>query len=328
MATIGATYLTLADKLKRMDPDNKTAKIIELFSERNNIIQDAVVIEGNLKVGHRTTVRTGLPTATWRKLNYGVQPSKSTTKQVDDTCGMLEAYSEVDKNVAKLYNDVDAFRLSEAKSFMEAMNQDMTDTVIYGDTDVNPERFMGLAPRYNVISTDKTKSGFNIVDALGVGSDNTSVWFVSWDETVCHLTYPQGSDSGFQHEDLGEVTLEDAAGGKYQGYRDHYKWDVGLVVRDWRGVARIANVDVSLLKAGSVAIEDFMIDAYYKTKNSPGKKAIYCNIDVMIALHKRAKDQTNVNLSLDNFEGKEVVTFLGTPIREVEAILNNEARIT
>ena len=43
--------------------------------------------EGNLPTGHRTTIRTGLPESAWRLLNYGVQPSKSVTAQVTDTCG-------------------------------------------------------------------------------------------------------------------------------------------------------------------------------------------------------------------------------------------------
>ena len=47
---------------------------------------------------------------------------------------------------------------------------------------------------------------------------------------------------GFQHNDLGEVTLTDDEGGMYQGYRTHYKWDIGLCVRDWRYVVRIANI--------------------------------------------------------------------------------------
>ncbi len=44
------------------------------------------------------------------------------------------------------------------------------------------------------------------------------------------------------------MTLEDANGGKYEGYRTHYKWDNGLALRDWRYVVRIANIDVSNLQ--------------------------------------------------------------------------------
>ena len=60
------------------------------------------VVEGNLETGNKTTVRTGLPTPTWRKLYGGIQPAKSTTAQVQDSCGMLEAYAEIDKALADL----------------------------------------------------------------------------------------------------------------------------------------------------------------------------------------------------------------------------------
>src|SRR3989304_65117 len=98
MATIGNTVLTLLDWAKRIDPNGKTAAIAELLSQHNEILTDMQWMEGNLPTGHRTIVRTGLPTVAWRLLNGGVTPSKSTTAQIDEQCGMLEAYGEVDKD--------------------------------------------------------------------------------------------------------------------------------------------------------------------------------------------------------------------------------------
>jgi hypothetical protein len=94
--TLNANVLTLADWAKRLDPDGKTPQIVEMLSQTNEILSDMVWMEGNLPTGHRTTVRTGLPTVAWRLINQGVQPSKSTTAQIDEACGMLEAWSEVD----------------------------------------------------------------------------------------------------------------------------------------------------------------------------------------------------------------------------------------
>jgi hypothetical protein len=47
------------------------------------------------------------------QLNYGVASSKSRTAQVTDSCGMLEAYAEIDKALADLNGNSAAFRLSE-----------------------------------------------------------------------------------------------------------------------------------------------------------------------------------------------------------------------
>jgi hypothetical protein len=83
-ATIGGTALTYADWAKRMDDDGKVATIINLLSQTNEILDDCLVVEANLPTTHKTTVRTGLPQATWRLLNYGVAKTKSTTAQVQD----------------------------------------------------------------------------------------------------------------------------------------------------------------------------------------------------------------------------------------------------
>ena len=102
MATLAASVLTLADWAKRIDPDGKTPKIVELLAQTNEILTDMLWKEGNLPTGERTTIRTGLPTVYWRSINQGTQPSKSTTAQIDESCGMLDAWSEVDKDLALL----------------------------------------------------------------------------------------------------------------------------------------------------------------------------------------------------------------------------------
>src|SRR5262245_25347710 len=152
MATLSTGALTLIDWAKRLDPDGKVPYIVELLSQSNEILDDMLWKEGNLPVGNRTTVRTQLPTVTWRLLNQGVAPSKSTTAQIDDQCGTLEAWSEVDCKLAKLNGNVGAFRLSEATAFLEAMNQEVAQTLIYGNTGLAAEEFTGLAPRYSAIS--------------------------------------------------------------------------------------------------------------------------------------------------------------------------------
>ena len=106
---IGNTYLTLLDYAKRENPDGGIADIIEVLAASNPIIADANVMEGNLITGHRSVQRATQPSGAWRLLNGGVVPEKSLTTQVDDTCGMLEAYSKVDVDVAELGGNAAAF---------------------------------------------------------------------------------------------------------------------------------------------------------------------------------------------------------------------------
>jgi hypothetical protein len=328
MATIGTTALTLIDWSKRLDPNGNTADLVELLNTTNPILTDAAVVEGNLPTGHRTTVRTGLPTPAWRMLNYGVQPSKSTTVQVDDSSGMLEAYSQVDKDLANLNGNTASFRLSEDRAFIEGMTQEMASTLWYGNTATDPKKFLGLSPRYASLSAANAD---NIIDASGSGSDNTSIWLITWSDQTTHLIFPKGSRAGLQSRDLGEQTLIDAAGGLYQGYRSHYKWDIGLSMRDWRYNVRICNIDVSNLIADSSAanLTRQMIKAtHLLPSDGMGKSVFYVNRTVSTYLDLQMMNATNVNLTLSEAAGVRVMSFRGIPIRRSDALLNTEARVT
>lgn len=346
MAVIGTTALTYADWAKRSG-DGKIMAIIELLSQSNEILDDMLVVEGNLPTGHKTTVRTGLPSATWRLLNYGVVTSKSTTAQVIDTIGNLEAESQIDVDLARLNGNTAEFRMSETMAFLESMNQTMATTLFYGNTAVNPERFMGLAPRYNTVSSASAQSARNVIDAGGTGSDNTSVWIVTWGANTVHGISPKGYPTGLNHQDKGEHRVYDSNNNPYWALVDHYKWNIGLTVRDWRFAARICNIDVSdLLTVNAANLINFLIRGLRRlpvgssgftnvqTSDAPsiresmGRTAIYCNRDIATALDLQALNKTNVLLQMGQFGGKPVTTFRGIPIRVCDAILNNEARIT
>jgi len=347
MAVLGGTALTYMDWAKRLDDNYKIASIIELLSQTNEILDDMLVVEGNLPTGHKTTVRTGLPSVTWRLLNYGVQKSKSTTAQIIDTVGNLEGYAEIEKDLADLNGNTAAFRLSETQGFYESMSQAVAQTVFYGNTAVNPERFMGFAPRYNTVSTATAQTAANVIDAGGTGSTNTSIWFVVWGERTCHGIFPKGKIAGLQHKDLGEWTLTDPAGGLYQGYRDHFKWELGLTVRDWRYAVRIANIDVNLLVTGSGSaanLLNLMVKAVNRlpttggasavTKSdgngiagAMGKCVIYVNRVIRTYLELQSMNKSNTLLKLEEVDGKPFMSWRGIPIKTVDALLNTEARL-
>lgn len=328
---LGDTYLTLADVRKRKDGNDQIAHIIEMLAQTNPILADMVVRECNDGSAHMTTVRTGIPEATWRMLYQAVQPTKSRTAQVKDTCGYAEAWSEVDRRLVDMDSDPAGVRLSEASAFLEGMSQQMATTLFYGDAAAAPAKFTGLTPRF---SDPATAAGQQLVNAGGLGADNTSVWFVVWGENTAHGLYPKGANAGLQREDKGVQTKE-TADGVYDVYREKFGWDIGLSVRDYRYIARIANIDVSELQAGSVDLYKFMRKAYYKLhqrKVIGGRAAIYCNTDVLEALDGLAVNAGTtdnfVRLSKREVEGEEVLTYRGIPLRETDALLNTEAAVS
>jgi hypothetical protein len=313
MATIGDGNPTLSDVL----------------AERNELWEEATVIEGNLETGHRSTQRGGLPSLAWRKLNKGVTPSKSSRVQIDDDAGMLEGYAEVDKKLANLGGNVAAFRASEDKAFIEAMNQEVVDTFVYGDTDTDPEKFLGISPRFDDLSAANAD---NVIDMSGSGSNNTSIYLIGWSPETVTFFYPKGAQGGLKHEDLGQVTLEDSAGRKYEGYRSHYEWDLGMSVMDWRYVVAIRNIDVSDLTkdaASGADLIDALIQALELIHSLSGvRPAFYVSRTIRSFLRRQIRNSTNVNLSIGEVAGKRAVMFDEVPVRRLDALLGTESQIT
>jgi len=333
MATVGSSVLTLVDWAKRRDPDGKAAVIAEILSQNNEIIPDIPFMEGNLPTGHQTTIRTGLPTVYWRNLNAGVQPSKSTTAQVQEQCGMLEAWCEVDKDLAELNADVAGFRLSEAKAFMEAMAQEAAQTIFYGNNGLAPEEFNGLAIRYSSLSAANAQ---NIISGSGAGSDNSSIYLVGWGENSVHGIFPKGSKAGLVHEDLGVVTVETSAGvggNRMRAYQDHFQWKMGITVKDWRYVVRIPNIDISNLVSNSSPADliELMIKATHRIPNlSACKPVFYMNRSVFqyLDIQRRNDVQSGGQLSYEVVDGKRIPMFRGIPIKMCDALLETESAVT
>lgn len=339
MATLSNSSLTLADWAKRVDPDGSVPVVAELLSQSNEILEDAVFKEGNLPTGERVVIRTGLPTVYWRALNQGIPSSKSTTAQVDEACGILEARSEVDKDLAMLNGNTAQFRLSEDTAFLEAMNQTQATTMFYGNPGVDPKQFLGLAARYSSLSAANAQ---NILSAGGSGSDNTSIYLVVWGDNTVYCPFPKGSKAGLVHEDLGEQTVYNSDGTRMQALATRYQWKNGLVVKDWRYVVRICNIDVSDLlaqtgtqaAAAATAVIKLMARALYRIPNMQmGRAVFYMNRTVHSGMSIAALDKSQyvlkINEGLSQFGMPySWLSFLGVPLRRVDALLNTEAVVS
>ncbi len=341
MATIGSSYPTLIDAYK----GSAEGTVLEILNQQNPVLDDAIATACNMDAVHRHMIRTGLPSVSWGRLYQGVAQSKGTMQQVDDTTGFLEARSEIDTRLLEIQPDkVPALRLSEAASHLEAMNQEMATGIFYHDTATTPEKFKGLAARFNAYNTnpaDPTKPNIanQVIHGGGSGSDNTSIWFVTWGDHATSLLYPKGTKAGVSIMDKGEEPVKDGNGLTYYAKVTTFEWHIGAFVKDWRYNARIANIDVSDMRAGSVDVWALMRKAYYRLQSRrlnamTSRIAIYMNRDVLEILDAQSSDRAllaaNPNytgLGHAQGEGKEVRTYRGIPIRETDAILNTEALV-
>lgn len=335
MAALSTANPTLLDLTKAIDPDGSIAAVVEILNQTNEILMDMTWMEGNLQTGHRTTVRTGIPAPTWRKLYGGVQPTKGTTAQVTDNCGMMEAYAEVDKALADLNGNTAAFRLLEDRAHIEGMNIELADTLFFGNEGSEPEAFTGLAPRFNALSGTANAENVLTGGAAGGQTDLSSIWLVVWGPNTVHGIVPKGSNAGLQVKDLGEVTIEnaDGSGGRMQGYRTHYRWDCGLSVRDWRYVVRIPNIDKSTTIATAATgaiLPDLMFEAIERIPNlNMGRAAFYMSRYMRTRLRQQSSALVkNSTLTIEQVGGVPTMNFHGIPIRRVDALAADEAAVS
>ncbi len=331
MSILGKNYLTLVDLLKRTVKDSVETDIAEIMSEDDVVIKDAHVKQCNDGTNNISVIRSGLPEAVFRKLYGFVPSSKSETEQVVDTTGMLETYSVVDVDLVDKSENPAAFRLSESKSFIEGMTQKAVQTVFYGSKKDNNAEFDGLSVRYSTISKKPHSIGNNMVDGGSETNENTSVWIVTWSDNDTFLLYPKGSTGGIQHKNDGIQTETNDTGAKRKVYQDHFKWDLGIGVKDWRSTARICNISVKDLLDGKLDTIGLLRKAYYKVKKyirkSGQKTFIYCNSTFLEQLDAAASNKANVQLTIKNFDGEDILCYRNIPIRCTDVILDTEEKV-
>ncbi len=337
MATIGNTFPNLIDLYKRQGRSGKILPVIEALTQLNVLMRDAYVQEANEGAKHKSIIRTGLPTPTWGKLYQGIPQSKSGTQQVEDVSGFVEGLSTIDSRILRDMKNGKELRADEGAAWLEAIAQEVQTNFFYSDTSTTPERFKGLAARYD------TMTNTNVIDAGGSGSDNTSIWLVTWGRGRTGLFYPEGTQGGIQRDDKGEHPFTDDLGNTYFVKHEEFRQHVGVTVGDWRYNVRIANLDVSDMQAGTVDLYKWLRKALYKfeptfadmkdNSNLPnpylrgGKTVIYMNRTVLEALDAQSTNDAKLELRPSDLEGQMITTYRNIPIRPTDAIINAESRV-
>ena len=336
MAALTATNPTLLDVQKATAPDGTIADLVPLLVEDNDILLDATYIEANGTTSHQTTVMAGLPTVYWRQFNEGTPNSKGTRVQVTEGIGMLNARASLDEDLATLNGNSQAYRLQEDMFFVEAMNQEMAETTVYGNDGTEPAAFPGIATRYNDYAADNADN--IILGGSAAGQvDNASIFLMTWSPQTCHFMYPKGSPAGLQVNDLGLQDEFDAANNRYRAWMTHYKWFNGLSLRDWRTCGRIPNIDKSLLTnvytAGQFStgadLPDLIGQLIDRIKKRSGRRVLYMSPLMKSWLRRQVEAKLQGStLQREDVGGIMSDTFQGIPIRTVDALSADESRIS
>jgi len=339
MSALGSELLTLADVAK--SKDKQIGKVAEVLVQHNSMLQDCPSMEMNEGTIHKEDIRSALPAVYYRKANQPIPASKSTIEERTFQATHFESKSQIDRAVAERggMDRVAYNRWNQAQGHLQAHAQELASLMIYGSPSTANMKTAGFFDIYSTLAATEETSK-QIIDGGGTGADNTSILKVHWGERSIFGIYPKGTKWGIRREDFSKggklVKIpgldENGNAGDFWGYEEDFLTDHGLVVKDYRQAARIANIDVSdLLTASPADIIDLMISANYKIDDlNNGKGVWYVNRTIEAHLHKQALTKVGAGggLSFENFEGKQILTFLGDPIRRMDAILNSEAQVT
>lgn len=329
MATLtDSGFPTLLNVAKRLTPSGSVeTSIAETLSKKLDMMSDVPWLEGNLPTGHRITSRVGLPSPTWRRLNQGLDPTKSETAQYDETCGMLESFSQVDVALAELNGNAPAFRKSEDDAFVEAYAQEVARSIFYESTAQNAERLHGLAARYAATSGYTASGQVLKKGTLSGGAVNESVWLINWEPGRIYGIFPKASKAGLSMTDMGKQLVPDASGKQFLAYVSHFKWDCGLAVQDYRYACRLQfnpgdTGDFADSGKGLFLALQEMLGTVYDV--GPAARFYMSRTAFKKLMAQLASNSTGFLEYVDG-GGKRIPSFLGVPIRITDALVGESA---
>jgi hypothetical protein len=340
MAVLGATLVTLADVAK--EKGNNIGDVAEVLIQENAMLNDIPYMVMNEKTIHKESIRSGLPTVYYRKANQPIPASKTTSEERTYSAAHFESKSQIDAAVAARggQDRIGYNRWNQAQGHIQAMALELASLAIYGSPIDSNRKCPGFFDVYSTLSASEETSK-QIIDAGGTTTDNCSILKVHWGERSIFGVYPEGTQAGLKRTDrspgkqLVQIagTDENGAAGTFWGYEEDFEMDHGLVVKDYRQAARIANIDPALLKSGVGAADliDLMISANYKIHTlENGTGVWYVNRTIQAFLHKQSltKVGAGAGITYDNYQGKPCLMFLGDPVRRMDALLSSEDQIT
>jgi hypothetical protein len=324
-AAVNTSRFSLLDHVKMRDPDGSIAPIVEVLARQTPLLEDATWIEGNLDTGHQFTSRVGLPTASYRMFNKGDSATKSKYDQFTEACARLGTRMEIDAKLAELGGNLAQTLSNEEKGHTMALTTGFEEGAFYNNIATDPERFQGFAPR---LTSTTGRGGSQIVLHSAAAADyQTSIWGIQWGPNTVTGIFPKGSKAGFSREFIGKVDALDADSKPFRAYAVDWEWQPGLMVKDFGGIVRIANIDISALSGTDDTLVPAMIKAYHKFRNrAAGKIVWYCGrtVATYLDLQARASVKGGGGLGFANQDGEEILAFRGAPIRTTDGIKDTE----
>lgn len=217
------------------------------------------------------------------------------------------------------------WRSSEERPILEQLSHEFEKMLF--DCEHN---FSGFSKNFSTLS-DRFNSAKNIIDAGGREGDLTSIWLVGWSPNTCHCVYPRNTSAGLTIDDNGPVYILS------HGYKTTYSWKYSFILRDWRYVVRIANIQKSLLHPIAPDVNshekghnlyELMLRAQSLVPTLAGARfAFYGNRDVETYLRLQCANTRSILVHQETKDQRIVTMFDGIPFRRVDALAWGEQQV-
>lgn len=318
--------LTPIELAKRFG-DKNAIYIIEALTPTNEFLIDAVMGEASDGTINRTTLRATLPQGTRRVYGQAINAEASQTRQIEDGIEMIEAYSDIDADMADHSPNKKALIDSEDRAFLEGIGETQSEDLIYARRENGLEYIDGLYIRFPTAIDNQVVFGVE-----SSGSNLTSILLVKWAEDKAKLIYPRGiSGIGVSAEWRGKqdvaITKPDGGIGYLPMYRTFYKTHFGITNRHPQAIKRICNINP--LTSDPVNILKKLIAARNKLAKGNGTVVAYMNADVKTLLDTYTQVTNNRQLvTKDDPWGRPVTQFGEIRFRQVDGILSTESLVS
>jgi len=338
MATLGTGSFTLAELIKRENPDGSMAELIDVISKTTPLANEGYWEGCNNRTYHEATRVASKPTGTERAYGMGVAPHGAATEKVTEPTCMLADMLIVDADM--IANEGGAGKLNQEESlFVSGMIETVAGRLLTGDRSNYGMQINGINNRadYNALSSDYVYD--NAGGDASATANKTSIYIIQYGPKMVSLIAPSGDNSKTIKRTPFPVQLVDdpaTSTRKFPAYQTWFQIQFGLFIYDPRCIKRIVNISTSNIDG----VDDFgfdenlLSDAICDLEYGGRGAVIYVNRTVMKQMTRRANEKGNTLFQMEKGANSAfpmagtILSCNGIPIHREDSITDDGAEIS
>jgi hypothetical protein len=240
--SVGGTLPTLIENAKLNNQHGDVLEVVDTMAKATPVWANAYWDQSNQPLGEMTVRVVGRPTASVRRVNQAIDPSKATYSQVTEGVCEFASLSKIDDSVLTGFSNKMAARAELIMQHPLTLAEMVEESWIYGAASDGLGESDGFMAREHLAGI-----GSHCLDAGGTGGGSVygSMLLTYWGPKTTKIIYPMGTLAGVQHKDFGLVlspTEAGTAGAELPMWKDWFKAHCGLSIKNPLYQVRLANI--------------------------------------------------------------------------------------